>query len=220
MSFNETKEAQKRIIEAFGTEPWVKDEIINVIDDPISSIPELDRGQYTVLINSAEHPNGYKADYSVHPVLRIRDGKILRREYGIPDAFFWDDRTYDKNKRKCAIQFRIGTESGELLENYCMMREKLKDVMDCRLLSQKLAFRKGSLEVLVTEAEQRHGLEVTWEVIASLPTLLESYNDWDENAQVGLNVGDLLVLDGNGYYYRVEKSLKEKTYHKGCLGNA
>lgn len=214
--FEDIKQRQKEIIESFGVKPWIKEEIINVLDVQISALPILDQKQYTILINSAEHPDGYKLDLTAHPTLRIRSGKIVRDTSGNPDSFFWDEATYQKNKSR-STYFLIGGDTGEYLENYFELRSKLALKEDGEQLSFKVASRKWPLEVMVTPAVQRTALEVTEEVLEKLPRLLESYNNKDANAQVELKVGDLLVLDTDGFYYRVEKSLKEQTYCEGVL---
>ena len=211
-------ETQKTIIEKYPVEDWIKEEIINVLDIQISALPILDQKQYTILINSAEHPEGYKLDLTAHPTLRIRSGIIVRDSAGHPDSFFWDEKTYTKNKSK-SVYYLIGTDTGEYLENYCNLRDKLMYDKDKEELSYKVASRKWPLEVMITPAVSRKAVEVTAQMLNDLPKLLESYNDYDENALVELKEGDLLVLDNNGYYYRVEKSLKEQTYRKGELKN-
>lgn len=213
---DEVKQKHKKIIESFKVEPWIKEEIINVLDVQISALPVLDQKQYTILVNSAEHPNGYKLDLTAHPTLRIRSGKLVRDKVGNPDSFFWDEATYTKNKSR-SIYFLIGGDTGEYLENYFELRSKIVLKEDGEQLSFKVASRKWPLEVMITPAEQRMGLEVTEEVLERLPTLLESYNDADPAAVVKLAIGDLLVLDKNGVYYRVAKDLKEQTYCKGTL---
>ena len=213
---SEIKQKQKEIIERFDVEPWVKDEIINVLDVQIAALPWLDRQQYTILINSVEHPNGYKLGLTAHPTIRFREGALVRDVNGNVDSFFWEEDVYEKNKKKSKY-YLIGGETGEYLENYVRLRSKIKSEEDGRQLSFKVASRKYPLEVMETPAEQRYGVEVTEELLAELPELVESYNDWDETQTVKLCVGDLLVLDGNGFYYRVEKSLKEQTYHKGSI---
>lgn len=214
--FDTVKQQQKINIETFKVEPWIKEEIINVLDIQISALPILDQKQYTILINSAEHPDGYKLDLSAHPTLRIRSGKLVRDTGGNPDSFFWDEKTYTKNKTKSEY-FLVGGDTGEYLENYYKLRSKITDEQDGKELSFKIASRKWPLEVMITPAVQRQAVEVTEDLLKVTPRLLESYNDYDENALVDLKVGDLLVLDGNGFYYRVEKSLKEQTYRKGTL---
>ena len=214
--FEEIKQAQKEIIESFGVKPWIKEEIINVLDVQISALPILDQKQYTILINSAEHPNGYKLDLTAHPTLRIRSGKLVRDKSGNPDSFFWDEATYQKNKSR-STYFLIGGDTGEYLENYFELRSKIVSKEDGEQLSFKVASRKWPLEVMITPAIQRTGLEVTEEILEKLPKLLESYNNKDAEAQVELQVGDLLVLDNDSFYYRVAKDLKEQTYCEGEL---
>jgi hypothetical protein len=215
---NEIKQKHKKIIENFGVDPWIKEEIINVLDIQISALPILDQKQYTILINSVEHPDGYKLDLTAHPTLRIRSGKLIRDPAGNPDSFFWDEATYEKNKSR-STYFLISGETGEYLENYFELRKKIISKEDGEQLSFKVASRKWPLEVMITPAEQRTALEVTEEVLERLPALLESYNDIDPTATVKLAIGDLLVLDKNGFYYRVAKDLKEQTYCKGVLKN-
>ena len=214
--FEDIKQRQKEIIESFGVKPWIKEEIINILDIQISALPILDQRQYTILINSAEHPEGYKLDLTAHPTLRIRSGKLVRDTSGNPDSFFWDETTYQKNKTR-STYFLIGGDTGEYLENYFELRSKIVSKEDGEQLSFKVASRKWPLEVMITPALQRTALEVTEEVLKKLPILLESYNNKDANAVVDLKVGDLLVLDTDGFYYRVEKSLKEQTYCEGIL---
>lgn len=216
--FESVKQFQKEVIEKNNVvEYWVKDEIINVLDIQISQLPILDQQQYTILINSAEHPNGYKLDLTAHPTLRIRNGLLVRDSGGNPDSFFWDDKTYQKNKGK-SNYYLIGTDTGAYLENLINLYNRIVNKEDAKQLLYKVASRRGCLEVMEMPAVQRRGVEVTESTLWNSPTLLESYNDWNEKDQVKLNVGDLLVLDdSNGYYYRVEKSLKEQTYHKGTL---
>ena len=214
--FEDIKQRQKEIIESFGIKHWIKEEIINVLDIQIAALPVLDQKQYTFLINSAEHPEGYKLDLTAHPTLRIRSGKIVRDTGGNPDSFFWDEATYQKNKTR-STYFLIGGDTGEYLENYFELRSKIISKEDGEQLSFKVASRKWPLEVMITPAAQRTALEVTEEVLRKLPILLESYNNKDADAVVELKVGDLLVLDNDGFYYRVEKSLKEQTYCEGVL---
>lgn len=216
--FEDIKQKQKEIIESFVVSPWIKEEIINVLDVQISALPILDQQQYTILINSAEHRDGYKLDLTAHPTLRIRSGKIVRDTTGNPDSFFWDEAIYLKNKSRSEY-FLIGGQSGEYLENYHYLRSKIISIDDGKQLSFKVASRTWPLEVMITPAVQRQALEVTEQVLRKLPVLLESYNNTDIDAVVDLKVGDLLVLDNDGFYYRVEKSLKEQTYKEGILND-
>lgn len=216
--FEEIKAKQRDLIESVSPiQSWIKDEIINVLDIQFSQLPVLDQDQYTILINSAEHPNGYKPTITAHPTLRIRNGKIVRgAKTNKPDTFFWEHETYLKFKSRSKY-YLIGNDCGEHLENYVQLRNRILNEEDGKQLSFKVASRKNSLEVIETPAEQRYGIEVTEELLKVLPALLESYNNKDATAMVPLAVGDLLVRDGpaGSFYYRVEKSLKEQTYSGG-----
>ena len=214
--FEEIKNTQKSIIESFEIKPWIKDEIINVLDIQIAALPILDQHQYTFYINSAEHPNGYKLDLTAHPTLRIREGNIVRDSGGNPDSFFWDEQTYNKNKSK-SNYYLIGTETGPYLENLICLYNKITNKEDAKQLLYKVASRRNTLEVMETPAIQRYGVEVTREVLDKLPSLLESYNNQNMKDQVYLKEGDLLIQDTDGFYYRIERSLKEQTYHQGVL---
>lgn len=69
------KQEQKALIESIcSPEPWVKQEIITIVDEQISAIPELDRQRFIYSIRSMEHPEGFVLGMDVHPCLRIREG--------------------------------------------------------------------------------------------------------------------------------------------------
>ena len=97
----EIKKEQKALIESMCTpEPWVKQEIITIVDEQISAIPELDRNRYIYAIKSMEHPEGFVLNMDVHPCLRIREGVIVRDSGNNPEGFFWPDSFYQKMNKK------------------------------------------------------------------------------------------------------------------------
>lgn len=217
MKFESKKRAQKEIIERIAKpEIWLKEAIINVLDEQISHLPELDQQRYIIYLRSAEHPDGYKIGLEVRPVLRLKGDEaslmIVRDSGDNPDSYFWDEATYDKMKKKGLCYF-IGTQNGHYLECYYGLRSRLAPY-DGRQLANKVAASRNPLEVIETPAEERRCIYVTSELAAALDyRLLESYNDWDENEMSPLNEGDLLVLDGE-YYYRVDAKLAQDTYRK------
>ena len=96
----EIKQEQKALIESLCTpEPWVKQEIITIVDEQISAIPELDRERYIYAIRSMEHPEGFVLNLDAHPCLRIREGVIVRDSGHNPEGFFWPDTFYQKMKK-------------------------------------------------------------------------------------------------------------------------
>lgn len=219
--FEEKKLKQKQLIESIASpQPWVKQEIITICDEQISRLPVLDASRFVISIRSFEHPDGFALGMDVHPCLRIREGLIVRDTAKNPEGFFWPDATYQKMKKKASKNYYIGTDTGEYLENYFKLRNRLVDPEDGRQLSFKVAARKTPLEVFELPAEQRLGVLVTEEIAAALNyRLLESYNDTDENDLTEVCVGDLLVQDifENEPYYLVNKKMVEETYREGTL---
>lgn len=215
--FDEKKQAQKAVIESIvKPEPWLKEALINVLDEQISHLPELDQQRYIIYLRSAEHMDGYKLGMEARPVFRLKgDSKALEivRDSGKnPDSFFWDEATYAKMKKK-SLSYFIGTQTGQYLEAYSSLRSRLSDT-DGRQFANKVAASRYPLEVVESPAEERAAIYVTEELAKALGyKLLESYNDWDENEMSPLYEGDLLVVDGN-YYYRVDAKLARDTYRK------
>lgn len=140
------KQAQKEIIEMLAIPgPWVKQEIITVVDEQISAIPELDRQRYIYSIRSMEHPEGFILGMDVHPCLRIREGVIVRDSGNNPEGFFWPDSFYQKMKKKAKKNYFIGGETGEYLENFVQLRNKVTNATDGKQLSFKVARSKNAL---------------------------------------------------------------------------
>lgn len=220
MAFENIKQEQTKIIESIGVvSKWTKDRLINIIDLEVAAYPILDQKTYIIYVRSKEHPDGYNIGLTAHPVRRIRNGKIVRDSGQNPDSYFWTEEDYLKNKRKSSKYYLVGGDTTEYLENYVNLRNQLTDPEDGRQLSEVVAARKRPLEVMETPEEERYGVEVTKELLAALPKILESYNNDNAAKMVELHVGDLLVRDGpaGSFYYVVEKSLKEQTYSFGGI---
>ena len=220
-NLQQKKQAQKELIEMIANpEPWVKQEIITIVDEQISEIPELDRERYIYSIKSFEHPEGQKLALDAHPTLRIRENKIVRDRSGNPEGFFWDKDVYDKMKKKSKT-YLIGTETGRYLENYVQLRNRLTSNEDGFQLSFKVARNKKPLEVFESPAEERIGVLVTPELAEALNHKLRaSYSD-DPEELAPVEIGDLLVQDISdklaGLYYRVAMKEVNETYRQGTL---
>ena len=218
MKFEVKKLTQKSLIEGIAKpEPWLKEALINVLDEQISHLPELDQQRYIIYLRSAEHVDGYKLGMEARPVFRLKGDEnslvIVRDSGNNPDSFFWGPELYEKMKKKSNCYF-IGTQTGVYLENYYALRSRL-GVTDGRQLANKVAASRNPLEVLETPAEKRMAVYVTAELAKALGyKLLESYNDWDENELSPVAEGDLLILDNDGVYYRVDAKLAADTYRK------
>ena len=158
----------------------------------------------------------------VHPTLRIREGKIVRDRGENPEGFFWDDNVYHKMKKRATKNYFIGSETGEYLENYVQLRNRLTSPKDGKELSFKVARSKVKLEVFETPAEERMAVLVTPELAKALDyKILASYNDYNPESFDPVEVGDLLVQDISdelaGLYYRVAMKDVEETYRRGTL---
>ena len=220
---NKIKQEQKALIESIAVpEPWVKQEIITIVDEQISAIPELDRKRYIYAIRSMEHPEGFVLTMDVHPCLRIREGVIVRDSGNNPEGFFWPDSFYQKMKKKAKKNYLIGGETGEYLENFVQLRNKITNATDGKQLSFKVARSKNPLEVFELPAEQRTAVFVTEELAEALDyRLIASYNMDDPNSFDPVEPGDILVQDTAeetfGLYYRVDMKQVAETYRKGTL---
>lgn len=219
----EIKQNQKTLIESIcSPEPWVKQEIITIVDEQISAIPELDRERYIYAIRSMEHPEGFILGMDVHPCLRIREGVIVRDSGNNPEGFFWPDSIYQKMKKKAKKNYFIGGDTGEYLENFVQLRNKITNATDGKQLSFKVARSKNPLEVFELPAEQRTAVLVTEELAKALGNkLIASYNMDDPNNFDPVEPGDILVQDEAeetyGLYYRVDMKQVSETYRKGTL---
>jgi hypothetical protein len=217
------KEQQKALIESLCTpEPWVKQEIITIVDEQISAMPELDRDRFIYSIRSMEHPEGFVLKMDVHPCLRIREGVIVRDSGANPEGFFWPDSTYQKMKKKAKKNYFVGGETGEYLENFVNLRNKITNPEDGKQLSFKVARGRAPLEVFELPAEQRTAVLVTKELAKALGgKLLASYNMVDPKNFDPVEPGDLLVQDiaeeTAGLYYRVDMKQVSETYRRGTL---
>ena len=217
------KEEQKTLIESIcKPEPWVKQEIITIVDEQISAIPELDRNRYIYSIRSMEHPEGFILSMDVHPCLRIREGVIVRDSGNNPEGFFWAHDFYLKMKEKAEKNYLIGGQTGEYLENFVELRNKITNKTDGKQLSFKVARSKNPLEVFELPAEQRTAVLVTEELAEALGgKLIASYNMDDPKNFDPVNPGDILVLDTAeetfGLYYRVDMKQVSATYRQGIL---
>lgn len=217
------KQAQKEIIEMLAIPgPWVKQEIITVVDEQISAIPELDRQRYIYSIRSMEHPEGFILGMDVHPCLRIREGVIVRDSGNNPEGFFWSDSFYQKMKKKAKKNYFIGGETGEYLENFVQLRNKVTNATDGKQLSFKVARSKNALEVFELPAEQRTAVLVTEELAKALDhKIIASYNMDDPENSDPVEIGDILVQDTAeetfGLYYRVDMKQVSETYRQGTL---
>ena len=219
----EIKQRQKELIESFCTpEPWVKQEIITIVDEQISAIPELDRERYIIAIRSMEHPEGFVLSMDVHPCLRIREGAIVRDSGNNPEGFFWPDSIYQKMKKKAKKNYFVGGDTGEYLENFVQLRNKITNVSDGKQLSFKVARSRNPLEVFELPAEQRTAVLVTEELAEALGgKLIASYNMDDPDNFDPVEPGDILVQDTaeetSGLYYRVDMKQVSETYRRGTL---
>ena len=219
----ETKKKQKVLIESMCTpEPWVKQEIITIVDEQISAMPELDRDRFIYSIRSMEHPEGFVLKMDVHPCLRIREGVIVRDSGAKPEGFFWPDSAYQKMKKKAKKNYFVGVETGEYLENFVSLRNKITNPDDGMQLSFKVARSRTPLEVFELPAEQRTAVLVTEELAKALGgKLLASYNMVDPKNFDPVEPGDLLVQDiaeeTAGLYYRVDMKQVSETYRRGTL---
>lgn len=217
------KKEQKSLIESIATpEPWVKQEIITICDEQISAIPELDRDRYIYAIRSMEHPEGFTLSMDVHPCLRIREGEIVRDSGHNPEGFFWPDSFYQKMKNKAKKNYLIGGQTGEYLENFVQLRNKITNQTDGKQLSFKVARSKNPLEVFELPAEQRTAVLVTEELAKALERkLIASYNMDDPENFDPVEPGDILVQDTAeetfGFYYRVDMKQVSETYRRGTL---
>jgi len=220
---NKIKQEQKALIESICTpEPWVKQEIITIVDEQISAIPELDRERYIYAIRSMEHPEGFVLSMDVHPCLRIREGVIVRDSGNNPEGFFWPDSMYLKMKKKAKKNYLIGGDSGEYLENFVQLRNKITNATDGKQLSFKVARSRNPLEVFELPAEQRTAVLVTKELAEVLGgKLIASYNMDDPENFDPVEPGDILVQDTAeetfGLYYRVDMKQVAETYRQGTL---
>ena len=220
---NKIKQELKALIESIATpEPWVKQEIITIVDEQISAIPELDRDRFIYAIRSMEHPEGFVLNMDVHPCLRIREGMIVRDSGNNPEGFFWPDTFYQKMKKKAKRNYFIGGQTGEYLENFVQLRNKIKNVTDGKQLSFKVARSRNSLEVFELPAEQRIAVLVTEELAKALDgKIIASYNMDDPNSFDPVEPGDILVQDTAeetfGLYYRVDMKQVSETYRQGIL---
>ena len=219
----EIKEKTKGLIESMCTpEPWVKQEIITIVDEQISAIPELDRGRYIYLMKSMEHPNGFILGMDVHPCLRIREGVIVRDSGNNPEGFFWPDSVYQKMKKKATRNYLIGGDTGRYLENYFQLRQRIINPKDGEELSFKVAKSKTPLEVFELAAEQRTAVLVTDELAEALGgRIIASYNMSNPDDFDPVEPGDILVQDpadeNFGLYYRVDMKQVSETYRPGTL---
>lgn len=219
----EIKQNQKTLIESIcSPEPWVKQEIITIVDEQISAIPELDRERYIYAIRSMEHPEGFILGMDVHPCLRIREGVIVRDNGNNPEGFFWPDSIYQKMKKKAKKNYFIGGDTGEYLENFVQLRNKITNATDGKQLSFKVARSKNPLEVFELPAEQRTAVLVTEELAKALGNkLIASYNMDDPNNFDPVEPGDILVQDEAeetyGLYYRVDMKQVSETYRRGTI---
>lgn len=221
------KEEQTAIIEGICTaEPWVKQEIITICDEQISKIPELDRERYIYLLKTIEHPEGYRLTMDVHPCMRIREGVIVRDTGNTPESFFWSESAYEKMKEKAqkgGKNYFIGGETGEYLENFVQLRNKITNKLDGRQLSFKVARSRNPLEVFELPAIQRTAVLVTEELADALGSkLIASYNMDDPNYFDPVEPGDILVQEDLdeatlGFYYRVDMRQVAETYRRGTL---
>jgi hypothetical protein len=220
---NKIKQELKALIESIATpEPWVKQEIITIVDEQISAIPELDRDRFIYAIRSMEHPEGFVLNMDVHPCLRIREGMIVRDSGNNPEGFFWPDTFYQKMKKKAKRNYFIGGQTGEYLENFVQLRNKIKNVTDGKQLSFKVARSRNPLEVFELPAEQRTAVLVTEELAKALDgKIIASYNMDDPNSFDPVEPGDILVQDTAeetfGLYYRVDMKQVSETYRQGIL---
>jgi len=220
---NKIKQEQKALIESICTpEPWVKQEIITIVDEQISAIPELDRERYIYVICSMEHPEGFVLSMDVHPCLRIREGVIVRDSGNNPEGFFWPDTFYQKMKKKAKKNYFIGGQTGEYLENFVQLRNKITNATDGKQLSFKVARSRNPLEVFELPAEQRTAVLVTKELAEVLGgKLIASYNMDDPENFDPVEPGDILVQDTAeetfGLYYRVDMKQVAETYRQGTL---
>lgn len=219
----EIKKKQKALIEGICTpEPWVKQEIITIVDEQISAIPELDRERYIYAIRSIEHPEGFVLNMDVHPCLRIREGVIVRDSGNNPEGFFWPDTFYQKMKKKAKRNYLIGGQTGEYLENFVQLRNKIIKATDGKQLSFKVARSRNPLEVFELPAEQRTAVLVTQELAKALGgKLIASYNMDDPDNFDPVEPGDILVQDAAeetyGLYYRVDMKQVAETYRQGTI---
>lgn len=219
----EIKKKQKALIESICTpEPWVKQEIITICDEQLSKISELDTGRYIYAIRSIEHPEGFVLSRDVHPCLRIREGEIVRDSGNNPEGFFWTETFYQKMKGKAKKNYLIGGDTGEYLENFVRLRNKITNPRDGKQLSFKVARSKNALEVFELPAEQRTAVLVTEELAKALNgKIIASYNMDDPENFDPVEPGDILVQDEDertyGLYYRVDMKQVAETYRKGTL---
>ena len=217
------KQNQKALIESIcSPEPWVKQENITICDEQISAIPELDRGRYIYAIKSMEHPEGFVLNMDVHPCLRIREGVIVRDSGNNPEGFFWTDSFSQKMKKKAKKNYLVGGQTGEYLENFVQLRNKITNKTDGKQLSFKVARSKNPLEVFELPAEQRTAVLVTEELAEALNhKLIASYNMDDPDNFDPVEPGDILVQDTAeetfGLYYRVDMKQVSETYRPGTL---
>lgn len=217
------KQEQRELIERICKPgPWVKQEIITICDLQISAMPELDRQRFVVSIRSIEHPEGFTLGMDVHPCLRIREGVIVRDSGGNPEGFFWPDSYYQKMKKKAKANYLIGYETGEYLENFVRIRNKLMKDSDGKQLSFKVARSRSPLEVFELPAEQRVAVLVTRKLAKALDgRLIASYNEKDPEDYDPVEPGDILVQDiadeNAGFYYRVDMKQVRETYRRGKL---
>ena len=219
----EIKQEQKALIESLCTpEPWVKQEIITIVDEQISAIPELDRERYIYAIRSMEHPEGFVLNLDAHPCLRIREGVIVRDSGHNPEGFFWPDTFYQKMKKKAKKNYFIGGQTGEYLENFVQLRNRITNATDGKQFSFKVARSRNPLEVFELPAEQRTAVLVTKELVEVLGgKLIASYNMDDPENFDPVEPGDILVQDTAeetfGLYYRVDMKQVSETYRPGTL---
>jgi len=221
------KQEQKALIESICTpEPWVKQEIITIVDEQISAIPELDRERYIYLLRTMEHPEGFMLTMDVHPCMRIREGVIVRDTGNTPESFFWSESAYNKAKEKTkkgGKNYLIGGDTGEYLENFVQLRNKITNHTDGKQLSFKVARSKNPLEVFELPAEQRTAVLVTEELAKALNgKLIASYNMDNPDKFDPVEPGDILVQENMdeatlGLYYRVDMKQVAETYRQGTL---
>ncbi|MBQ7073705.1 hypothetical protein IJM86_01285 [bacterium] len=125
-------------------------------------------------------------------------------------------------KKKAKKNYFIGGQTGEYLENFVSLRNKITNTTDGEQLSFKVTRSRNPLEVFELPAEQRTAVLVTKKLAEALSgKLIASYNMDDPDNFDPVEVGDLLVQDTAeetfGLYYRVDMKQVAETYRPGTL---
>jgi hypothetical protein len=125
-------------------------------------------------------------------------------------------------KKKAKKNYFIGGQTGEYLENFVQLRNRITNATDGKQLSFKVARSRNPLEVFELPAEQRTAVLVTKELAEVLGgKLIASYNMDDPENFDPVEPGDILVQDTAeetaGLYYRVDMKQVAETYRQGTL---